>query len=73
METSEHILINDDGMQAPLLSQEQNSDDDYQVEPIVEIGMKILWSLWMGFIFLSLDGTPTRYVSEKLFDFSEYL
>jgi hypothetical protein len=45
METSEHILINDDGMQAPLLSQEQNSDDDYQVEPIVEIGMKILSSL----------------------------
>jgi hypothetical protein len=25
------------------------------------------------FFFLSLDGTPTRYVSEKLFDFSEYL
>jgi len=34
MEISEHVLINDDGMQALLLPQEQNSEDDYQMELI---------------------------------------
>ena len=41
METSEHLLIHDDGMQAPLLPQEQTIDDEYQVESIAQSGKKI--------------------------------
>jgi hypothetical protein len=33
MDTSEHGLINDDGMQAPLLSNEENDGDFYRIEP----------------------------------------
>ncbi len=66
MEISEHVLINDDGMQAPLLPQEQNSEDDYQMELISQNRKEIFQILWsFSIVFLCLDGTPTRYVSEN--------
>jgi hypothetical protein len=43
MESSEHSLINDDGMQAPLLPQEQTIDDDYHIESASETSKKYLF------------------------------
>ena len=62
MESSEHGLLHDDGMQAPLLV---NGDDEdgYRVEPSPRARKNFSHFILIN-ILTYLDGTPARYVSK---------
>ncbi len=63
METSEDGLLQDDGMQAPLLANEELNQDEYRMESTIERRKNIFLDFFL-LIYLSIEGVPTRYVSK---------